>query len=496
MYAPVGLSQYEGMALHGFGSSTSQQIGQLNKALSSGYQTTNQTGGSAMRVESLEESLKVLSHTDRHLKLWPKLYKSPAYSTVEEYNQLIEYGDNSYGPFLREGELGIANDSQFQRRTQLIKFMGTTREVTHPATLVHPAHGDLIALENQNGIMWLLRQIERYLFKGDSTLAALGGESEQWDGLDALIDSENFLDLEGAPLQEADFEEATNLLAEYYAYPTDAFLGFRPMSDLSKTMYPKHRVNLPDPTNGVIGQSVQAIHTQAGLLNFNADVFLTRPDTAPDAVRGPSSLVPTAPASIAATANTSATTGEFDKSQGSDSANYAYKVTACNRFGESAATTAVIGSAALTGAQALAGAAYSLTITNAASMATAPEYYRVYRTVALDSTISLSDAQALSSESFSLIKEIPAQSVSAGGVTPASGSILDDNRTMPFTEVAYVGELTPQVITFRQLAPLMKLDLAVLAPAYRWMIMLYGALLLFAPRKWCRIINIGRLGSS
>jgi hypothetical protein len=69
----------------------------------------------------------------------------------------------------------------------------------------------------------------------------------------------------------------------------------------------------------------------------------------------------------------------------------------------------------------------------------------------------------------------------------------DTNAVMPFTETAYLGELTPSVLTFRQLAPLMRMDLAVLAPAYRWMIMLYGTPILFAPRKWVRMTNIGRL---
>jgi len=496
MYAPVSLSQYEGMGLHGFGTSTPNQVSDLNKALSAGYAVTNQTGGSALRVESLEESLKVLTYTDRHLKLWPKVYKSPAYSTVEEYNQLLEYGDDAYGPFVREGELPLANDSRYQRRTQLIKFMGTTREVTHPATLVHPAHGDLIALENQNGIMWLLRQIEIFLFTGNSKLAALGAESEQWDGLDSLIDPENFIDLEGAPPQEADFEEATNLLAENYAYPTDAFLGFRPMSDLSKTMYPRHRVQLPAPADGRIGQAVNSITTQAGLLNFNADIFITRSPIASNSVRGPASLVPTAPASITATIDVAATLGEFDKSQGSDDAQYAYRVSAANRFGESIATAPVLASAAITGAQAAAGVAHKLVITNGGALSIQPEFFNVYRSVALSSTISPAQAAALPAEAFSRIAKIPAQSVAAAGVTPAAGDIYDDNRTMPFTESAYIGELTPQVITFRQLAPLMKLDLAVLAPAYRWMIMLYGALLLFAPRKFMKLNNIGRLGVS
>ena len=74
-----------------------------------------------------------------------------------------------------------------------------------------------------------------------------------------------------------------------------------------------------------------------------------------------------------------------------------------------------------------------------------------------------------------------------------SASVVDNNVNLPFTETAYLGELTPSVLTFRQLAPLMRMDLAVLAPAYRWMILMYGTPILFAPAKWTRLINVGRI---
>ena len=38
----------------------------------------------------------------------------------------------------------------------------------------------------------------------------------------------------------------------------------------------------------------------------------------------------------------------------------------------------------------------------------------------------------------------------------------------------------------------MKMDLAVISPAYRFMVLLYGTPLLFAPRKMVRFVNIGR----
>lgn len=499
MYAPVGLHNYDGMGLNGFGMSSMDTVQQINKALNAGYQTVNQTNGGALRVESLEESLKVLEHTDRHIRFWRDLPKSPAFNTVEEYNTLESYGDNSFGPFTREGEIPLENDSQLRRRTALIKYMGCTRAVTHPATMVAPAHGDLIALENANGILWLLRQIEISLFRGNSRLAPLGQEGEQWDGLTNLIFEENFIDLEGSPMQEADLEEVANLLAFNYADPTDIYTGYRPLSDLVKTMYPRHRVNLPAPAEGRIGQSLNAFESQAGILKFNATRFIERPPVAPDGIRGPATLVPTAPSAIAVSKVAGTGVGEFDKSQGDDNARYAYLVTAANRFGESSPVAVTLLASGLspiiTSAEAEAGYEVNLSITNAVSLAVPPDYFNVYRTAALPEGTSDAQAIALPRSAFSLIQQVPAESQASGGVTPAvAGTLKDINRVMPFTEEVYVGELSPQVITFRQLAPIMKMDLAVTGPSYRWMILLYGVLLLFARKKWAKLTNVGRLG--
>lgn len=477
----VTLSQYGGQPINGFGVDSSQNVQDLQKALEAGYQLTGQTGGSSLRVESLEGSLKVVTYTAHQIKLWKKIPKSPAYSTVEEYNQLVTYGSDALG-FVGEGELPPTQDSTYARRTALVKYVGTTREVTHPMTVVHPAHGDVIALENQNGILWMLQKIERALFQGDSSLA-FDGEAEQWDGLDALIDPTQFIDLEGEPMQEADVEEGANQLVEAFAYPTDIFHGTRVGSDLVKTFYPRERVALPAPQNGMVGMSVNSVMTQAGVMELNPDVFLQQLPAPPAAATSPNA--PAAITSVVQTLNAAVTTGDFNKGAPAGINAYSYAVTACNRFGESAP---VLTAATLDFSQANKdlGRTNTITITNAAAIgAFPPEYFRIYRSQPLATGAAV---PALSAHS--LIMQVPAALQGAGAV----GAAPDDvNFLLPFTEIAYMGELTPSVLTFRQLLPMMRLDLAVLAPAYRWMILLYGTPVLFAPRKWMRFINIGRL---
>lgn len=467
----------------GFGAITQDDLNSLRKALEAGYLQINQTGGSALRVESLESTLKVTTFNSKHIAFWKKIDKTPAYSTVEEWNDLSNYGTEN-SPFVREGELSTETDATYNRRTQLIKFMQTTRSVTHPMTLVHPAHGDVISRETANGVNWILRGVEKFLFSGDSSLA-FSGEAEQFDGLDAQITAAMAIDLEGAPLQEADIEEASNLVFEApnYGQPTDLFLSPRAASDLIKTMYPRERVNLPAPTEGVVGMNIKTVSTGAGDIDLNRDVFLDRAQLRGNPPSAAShAYAPATPASVTGAA--AGTDADFTKSQGSTTNyNYDYAVTACNRFGESAPVFSA--NITMSAANALLGCHIALTITNAAVIgAHPPEYFRVYRTVhrgtGLVATTTVTD--------FALIYQVAASSQTAGGTTTTN----DLNYYLPFTEIAYIGELTPSVLTFRQLAPLMKMDLAVISPAYRWMIMLYGTPILFAPRKWVRLINVGR----
>lgn len=493
MFSSVGLQHYAGTGLNGFGLSSQEDVKFLNKALQAGYEASPdlQVGGAALRVESLEESLKVLTYNNKHIVFWQDIAKSPAYSTVEEFNTQESYGNDFYGPFVREGELPLQNDSTYRRNYALVKYLGTVREITHPATLIHPAHGDLIVRENESGILWLLRQIEINLFRGNSRLAPVGAtEGEQWDGLTNLIDPNSYIDLEGASLQESDIEEAANLISLNFGDPTHVYSGYTPLSDLVKTMYPRHRVALPAPENGRIGQKINAMMTQSGELELRNARFIERPPVAPSAARGPANYVPDAPASVVLSVAAGPGVGEFDKSQGADSARYAYIVTAANRFGESAPSPAAL-SAIVTGAQALDGFEIQLTITNLLGLARPPDWFNIYRTLALSSSVV---AAPTDPAAYSLVKQVRAESQASGGITPLiAGSLSDINRVMPFTEEIYIGQMTPDVITFRQLAPLMKLDLAVVAPAYRWMILLYGVMILYARRKWIKLINVGRL---
>ena len=509
----VSISDYAGQ--NGFlGTASDADIAALHKALETGYAVgldNRGSGGANLRVESLEASLKVMTYSDKHIKFWKKAVKSAAYSTVEEYNQLLSYGNLGQGGWIREAELPQGTDSVYRRQHALIKYLGTVREVSHQATLVNPAHGDVVALENQNGILWLLYQIENALYHGDSSLHH-SGLGEQFDGLDRQIDPGMVYDMQGHALDETALEEAANTIIEQFGMPTDLFLGTRANSDFVRNFYGRERIAAPYPVGGKVGLSVQSVQTSAGEVELNPTVFL-RPGPTPRGLVPTSEKAPIAvgpafpapavagPSPTAAAVPPGATRGDFGKSQGTSTARYYYAVTACNRFGESAPSAAVVvnvNTDPANGGDTRQQVQLTLTSPGGTSL---PEYYRVYRTVALPPTAPVpADIRA-----FSLIAQVPVQGVAGqpgsqpsipdpGAVANTVTTFLDTNFIMPFTEPAYLMELNPSVYVIRQLAPMLRMDLATVAPAYRWMLLIYLAPILFAPRKALRIINIGRQG--
>ena len=485
----VNLAQYNDV--NSFGITSMREVEELNKSLTAGYDYPPATGGGALRVESLEQSLKILTFQAKHCAFWQRVPKIPAYSTVEEFNQLINYGSNQ-GAFTLEGQLPNTNDSSYQRQVELVKFLGTTRRVTHQMTLVRTMIGDVVARENTNGILWILKSLEWALFNGDATMCYNGNvsgtshrEGAEFNGLGAQVDSTMIIDMAGAVLDEASIEAASQMLASNYAMPTNMFLSFGAHSAFSKSYYGNQRIMLPNQAvNGgyTVGTPIKTVATPFGEVELNPDVFLNSginpPTTIPAPSQGPSTggglySAPDSPVLALAETPLAGTDGVFG-SHGCPAAGatYQWKVTACNLTGESLPSAAV--SETVTTAALAAANHVAMTITNSATMSVAPEYFNIYKTLPGGSV-------------FYLVGRIQAGSQSASGVTTWN----DTGILMANTSNAFMGEFSPEVISVKQLAPLMKMDLATLDPSIRWMILIYLTFILYAPKKWVKFINVG-----
>lgn len=465
----VSMKDYEGFG--GFASLTDNQVEEFQKALSAGYQSPRTDGGGALRVESLEATLRIVTVRGEHIQLWRDVPKVPAFSTMHEWNIQTAYGAEA-GVFTNEGEAGQVMDSAYLRKAIPLKFLSVGREVTHPMLLVRPAHGDIMALQTRDGALQLLQLLERAMFTARSAVVPQSFDgyddqlrSDSQYGMQSITSAQNILDLRGKALTQDYIEVGTNALVEAYGRGTDLYAAPRAMSDFSKEFYAKQRTGLPAMSDGVAGGSFRAFESaNGGRINLKREIFLRsgRNNGKKLALTAASaSRAPTAPTIVAAAA---ASAGSLFTA--SDVGTYQYKVSAINRFGESAANQESGGQAV-----AAAGDGVTLTITDGGGGDPATGY-RIYR----------SPGPAASAGTEQLMVEVPRVGAAATTVT------TDLNRYIPGTSKAYLYQVNLNAMSVAQLAPMMKLPLATISAAIRWLHLLYCAPALYAP-QWMYIFD-------
>lgn len=492
----INLSDYGyATAPDGFyaGSHSAETVDQLNKALAAeditGMQTVNMTdaSGAPLKVESLEKTLKHLTFRENDIKLWKNLPKKAAYNTVEEYNQQVSYGANR-GGWYREGELPLEDDSTFVRRAAMVKYLGTTRSVTHQMTLVRTMIGSIMERTIKDGTMWILRALNQGLYFGNEKIVpeqfngflAQQAASDAWISWGAYMDSEMVVDLRGSALTEDAIETAANSIVENYGLGTQIYGPPSVLSNFVKNFYGNKFImpNTPSLENGIMGQHVQAFDSQFGRIGLNHDVFFKKLPSLTRRSSADTQMAPNAPTWDGTTPSTVQSNVTGSKWGSTDAGSVFYAVQAINRYGNSALaimTTAVT---------AVSGGAIDLKFADGGGVNGATAY-RIYRT--------MPGVTAVTDETpFYPLFEVSKDDVTRGYDGGGAGIVRDMNRFLPDCDQSILFQFDNEVIEFSQLAPLMKMDLAVLSPAFRFMILLYGTPLLYAPKKMVRFVNIGK----
>lgn len=473
------------------------QLAELSKAMNAGHvlgsaqNDPNQTNMGALKTESLERSLKLVEFKESDIRFWKRIPKSNAYSTTEEYNQLTSYG-NDAGGFVGEGELPEEEDSQYVRKSERVKYLGVTRSVTHQAQLVNTHIGSQIQRETTNGILWILRKANRGLFHGSEYMV-----SKEWNGmyqqhmnsdkyptLQDYFNSEVVVDLRGKAMSEFNIENGSRVILTKYG---NANLLIAPpivLSDFATRFYASKRVNVGQAgavDNATVGQYISKFRGMYGMIDFEYDLFAAKsPGRIPAAGNVPAKA-PAAPTAGVAPAPAVDGLTKFTDGAG----DYFYAVGSVNRYGESAMTQLGAGLITVGVTQAV-----DLTFTATAGPYQ-PTAFQIYR-----SQVNPTSAYA-ETIMYPLFKVAATGtgkqgSLASGADGSAALKVRDRNRYLAATEEAFLMEATEDIYTFKQLAPLMKMPLAKLSPADRWMILLYGTPILFQPEKMVRYINIGR----
>ena len=464
-YASQPLNGFGQQGMTAFGSSSAGDVANLAKAVSAGQTTGRETtglttaSGSPLKVESLESTLKYLTYKMQDIRFWQLLGKTPAYNTVEEYNQVVSFG-NDGGGFIAEGGLPNTEDSVYRRLAQHVKFMGNVREVTHPMTLVstQAAVGDIMRRETSNGIMWLMKKLDQALAFGDANIVPdeFNGVYAQHRSAATTIgqyhEQETVIDMRGKHITQEVMMDAVDTVIDNHGYVSQLIGSHKVMSDISKQFLqaPYGGKRMESNVNGAtVGQRVRNIAVQNGDVALNFDKFLGAGAAKTTSTAATSTTAPTAPTLAAAAVVPTISDSAF---AAADAGDYVYGVTALNANGESGLGAAAVVTVAANGA-------VDLTITPGGG-GTAATGYQVYR--------SKTDATVAGGKLYPLYKVSVAE-VAAGFDGGAVTVVRDKNRYLPDTNQCWLFDNDSDVVEFKQLAPMMKMDLALLSTSFRFM---------------------------
>jgi hypothetical protein len=466
---------------------TQEDIEALNKAITAGYgyagKPTDLTYGGVLQTESLDSTLKSITFDMKNLQFWPAISVDKAFNLFEQYNRLISVGSES-SPYIGEGGAGQEEDSTYVRDGQKIVFFGKKRKVSHQMMLVRTSVGDIVAEQAKEGTMSLLKDVEREMYwghahfmsaqtgqqsgseadlpvnsiamngllkqlrKGDSDVLFRSGDFEGYGELSSIE-----ADLDGQVITQDDIEERAVVALENFGQPNQLHAEPLVISAFVRQFYPQFR-SAPGLSNQTVGYDVSKITTTAGTVDLKPNLFL-RPRTL---ARAKAASVGAASAPSAPVVSSVAVSGVTATHP--TSAQY-WIVTQVNDFGESAPSSA--GTATITS-----GECAQLVC---AGLSANAKYIKVYR-----------GASAATAKFVG--------NWATGGAT--SVTIKDAAVKKPGLGECFLLDMNAQTMKVKQLAPLSKLNLAVVATSIEFMLLLYIGLFVYAPRFNAFFSNVGK----
>jgi len=343
------------------------------------------------------------------------------------------------------------------------------------AQMVNNIVNPLVAQQVEQKTTAVLLKTEHALVYGNSAVNAL-----MFDGFIAQIQNAAWansdyadivIDMEGNTPNQEMLEDAAKICADHYGTLDYMLTGTGVKADLAKSMFPTQRTNQPPDREGRYGTPFKSYESEYGEIGIEGSVFVKPFGVKATAIGGAK-----APAAIDAITVAAGSESASKLSVGT----YYYWATMCRR-GFSSAPFAVNGTTTALGQK------ITLTVADAKF---APggtpdgEYMSIYR-----STVN-------EIKTATLIARVPRHYTYDGTScrNTATDTIYVDvnqNRDNCGEALGFTWD-TNQVVGYKQLAPIMKLDLAVTGTFTPFMVLQFATPVLYAPSKCIYIKNIGR----
>lgn len=445
----------------GYSLANQETLDLLTKALTAGtgVDAAAFTGGRALTPESLDFTLVNILHSQDEARLFQRLKKTPIKSVVHQWNERTEVGGDD-GAWVPEGGDSQDTDQTIARKYALAKYLQTKRTVTLQAAMSNTVE-DATNLEKEAGTLWLIRNTEKGLIYGDSALV-----TEQPDGLVKLIPAAtNVLDLRGAHASSTTFEskivEGCRVIRDHYGKASLMLSSTKITQDIQILLRDRLRWNDPSKSGEVVGSAFPTSYpTPFGKPEILDDIFIQE-GTTPVA----SSITASRP--DAPTLGTGAHSADaLSKFIAADAGDYAYKVVAVNKYGDSVASAEILFTAVLVGER------VSFAITKGSITPTA---YKIYRSKVGGVTGA----------------EVRYMTTVAYASTPQTFTDYNDNLPGCSDVFLLTMDTIYNAIEWFQFLPMMKFDLyPTNAAIYPFLMLLFGGLALQKPVQHVRMKNV------
>lgn len=439
----------------------------ISKALGTGYDINpaTQTDGAALRRESLDEQIKLLTYSNEDLRFYRELPKTPARSTVEQYVIQTSKGRVGHSRFVREPEVATKNQSALGKKRVNMKFLSDTRQLTIASQIVDNIAGPE-QIETEAALTVLMKSIEWAAFHGDADLSddPTPDSGVEFDGLAKLIAKENQIDARGKVLDIAMLNHAAVMVAKGYGTPTHAYMPIGVHSQFVNQFQGNQRQIIRDNSAGdaEIGFGIDKFRSSRGPIALQGSTVMEN-DNILDEVKIQDPTAPL-PAKVDSEVDTEAN-AKFTEEDIALGLEYKVVVSGDDAESRATATEVVAISDATDGVK--------LTITPNGLMGQRPQFVNIYR-------------KGHETGEFFLIDRVAMHKANEEGVI----EYTDVNNTMPETADVFVGEMSQAVLSLYELLPMIKINLGRMTATDTFTILWYGSLALKAPKRWVRIKNV------
>lgn len=431
------------------------------------------TGIPAIRMESLDGTLRATVAQEENLTLFKRLKISNTKSSIFEFATKTNHGGAIGNSFHGEADDIRSAVANYDRQLIKVKYLMERAEISVVAELQGVVGEDAKAQENASATMRLLMTNELALFHGDSTINLL-----EYDGIEAILrqkfGGKYIYDLDGSSDTEVLFQQyyqaaqdVTGPGGGWGGRITDAYFPPVIQTDLDLYLAPQWRVPLDasGPKSVDYGAPVAGIKTSFGKpIALNHSWFIKHGENpyiaAPLSVKvgdGPLPETAAAAPTLAAAPVTAATvTGasQVSKFTGTRNGTYYYGVSTITDKGEGLLS-------AIQSATVAVGGAIDLTITPAGGVN--PVGYVLYRS-------KQSPATAPTAADLREFKRIQ-----ANGTNPVV--YRDLNADLPGAASTYLLDLRPEAVDFVELLSLTTFPLyPTTKPTRPWALLYFGAL--------------------